>query len=160
MGLVFSTKDLPADEGTYTVITPGQYDVQMEAVEEKTTLSGGESWSLKMKIVSDQFKGRTFFLNYNVTNASEKTQQIARREVAQIASLIGVTDDISINSIKTNKVFTITLENRANPSDSSKVFYNARSWKLKNEVAGIKAVQDKLLGSSPTTTAPKKPWIK
>lgn len=151
MGVTFKASEVPAQSNEYAPITPGQYNVQMDEVQEKETLSGGVSWSLKMKIVGPESIGRTFFLNYNVENSNAKTQEIARREIAEIAALVGAKDDISIETIKTNKVFSITLEQRP---VGDKIYYNAKSWKLANEAASIKKVQDAL----PTTKTSKKPW--
>jgi hypothetical protein len=120
----------------------------MDTVEEKQTLAGGVSWNLKMKIISDKFTGRTFFLSYNVENANKTTQDIARREIAQIAELVGAGDDISIESIKTNAIFTITLEQRP---VGDKVYYNAKSWVLADK---------KTVAAAPSTTTTAKPWQK
>jgi hypothetical protein len=149
MGIVFKASEVPAGND-YAPITPGVYNVQMDTVEEKQTLAGGVSWNLKMKIVSEAFKGRTFFLSYNVENANKTTQDIARREIAQIAELVGASDDISIESIKTNSVFSITLEQRP---VGDKVYYNAKNWALTETVK-------KSVATAPSTTTKAKPWAK
>lgn len=158
MGVTFKKSEVPAGQD-YAPINPGLYDVQMDSVEEKQTLSGGVSWNLKMKIVSEAFKGRTFFLSYNVENANSTTQDIARREIAEIATLVGAGDDISIETIKTNKVFTIVLEQRVNPSNPDKVFYNSKSWKLKNETSAPPSPAG-ITKAAPSTTTKAKPWAK
>jgi len=146
MGFSFKKSELPVQDNVYAPIAPGVYEVQMETVEEKATLSGGISWSFKMKIPAT---GRTFFLNYNVENANSTTQEIARRDIAEIATLIGVDDDISLDTIKTNKKFSIVLEQRP---VGDKVYYNAKKWSI--------ASQGPSAATAPTTKKVSPPWEK
>lgn len=147
MSFSFKKSELPVQDNVYAPIAPGVYEVQMEAVEEKATLSGGISWSFKMKIPAT---GRTFFLNYNVENANSITQEIARRDIAEIATLIGAGDDISLDTIKTNKRFSIVLEQRP---VGDKVYYNAKKWAL---------ASPSQITAAPSTTTKKvsPPWEK
>jgi hypothetical protein len=126
----FSFKPVVAEsDGVYSPIAPGIYDVQFDTLEEKPTVTGGIQWSAKMKIVGS---GRTFFLQWNVENASEVAKRIAREQLTQIATLIGVQNDISIESIRTNKIFTITLEQRV---VGEKTYYQTKGpWKLAQAV--------------------------
>jgi hypothetical protein len=139
-------KELSQSTGEYAPIAPGVYTVQFESLEEKPTLAGGEQWSAKMKIPATN---RTFFLNWNVVHENPTVQTIAREQISQIADLLGVGDDISIESIKTNKQFVITLEQRP---VGDKTYYQVKGkWKLA-EVAAP------LAPKAPEKKAP--PWQK
>jgi hypothetical protein len=118
-----------ATDGEFAPIAPGVYTVQFQDLKEKETQSGGVQWSALIKITAGaKFVGRTFWINWNVVNQSEKAQEIARREIARIADLIGIGDDISIETMKTNAHFEITLE--AAPEYMGKPQYNVKNWKL------------------------------
>lgn len=150
MGFSFK-KEEGTNDGVYAPIAPGVYDVQFDTLEEKATAKGGVAWNAKMKIVGS---GRTFFLSWNVENASEVAQRIAREQITQIANEIGVSsDDISIESIKTNKLFTVTLEQRV---FEDKTFYQTKGpWKL------AQAAQKSLnMPTTPATEKKKNPWDK
>lgn len=151
MGFSFKLSELPEQQNNYEPIPPGEYSVQMESVEEKQTASGeGVMWNLKMKIVSDKYKGRTFFLSYNVENKNNQTQEIARREIGNIARLIGVSsDDISLETIKSNKILTAQLDQRP---VGDKVYYNVKKWSL-GQIPAAPSQQA-------TTTKAAPPWIK
>lgn len=150
----FSFKPVVSEQTTeFAPIAPGEYQVQFAELEEKPTQSGGVQWSAKMKIPATN---RTFFLSWNVENASEVAQRIAREQISQIASLLGVQDDISIESIKTNKLFTVVLEQRPY---NDKVYYQTKGpWKLADilNVSAVKKVQDKL--ALPVAEKKKNPW--
>jgi hypothetical protein len=121
----FSFKQEVVEVKVFAPIAPGVYDVKFDSLEEKQTQSGGVSWNAKMKIINS---GRTFFLSWNVENASEVSQRIAREQLTQIATLLGVQSDINLESIKTNKAFTITLEQRVY---GDKTYYQTKGpWKL------------------------------
>lgn len=146
-------KEVSQQTNDYAPIAPGVYTVQFDTLEEKPTQAGGVQWSAKMKILAT---GRTFFLSWNVENKSEVAQRIAREQISQIADLLGVGDDISIDSIKTNTAFEITLEQRV---VGDKTYYQTKgAWKLAptNIAAGVKKVQDALLASPKKAT----PWSK
>lgn len=145
-------KEVSTQTNDFAPIAPGVYTVQFDSLEEKPTQSGGVSWNAKMKIPST---GRTFFLSWNVENASEVAQRIAREQLSQIADLLGVGDDISIDSIKTNKQFVITLEQRVY---GDKTYYQTKgAWKLAET-----SLNDAVKMVTKAFEAPKKknPWDK
>jgi hypothetical protein len=149
-------KEVSENDGVYAPIIPGVYNVQFDTLEEVETQTGGFKWSAKMKIVGS---GRTFFLNWNVKNASESAQRIAREQITQIANLLNVPSElIDLESIKTNKIFTVTLEQRPY---NDKVYYQTKGpWKLADSLnaSAIKNVQDKL--ALPISEKKKNPWDK
>ena len=149
-------KELGINDGVYEALKPGLYDVQFDTLEEKPTQTGGIQWSAKMKIVGS---GRTFFLSWNVENQSEVAQRIAREQISQIANLLGVGDDISIESIKTNKIFTITLEQRV---VGDKTYYQTKGpWKLAQAANKSLAEGAKMVEKAFTAPVAKKtPWSK
>lgn len=151
-------KEVSVQTDDFAPIAPGVYDVQFDTLEEKSTSKGGVMWQAKMKIVGS---GRTFFLTWNVECASEVAQRIAREQITQIANVLGVPSDlIDLESIKTNKIFTVTLEQR--PVDD-KVFYQTKGpWKLAQTVnksldAGVKMAA-KTLGVVASSGSKAKPW--
>ena len=150
-------KEVSENDGVYAPIVPGVYDVQFDTLEESSTQTGGVKWSAKMKIVGS---GRTFFLNWNVESSSETAQRIAREQITQIANLLGVPSDlIDLESIKTNKVFTVTLEQRPY---NDKIYYQTKGpWKLAQPSPGLsKGVANVVsaLGLAPAKKA--NPWDK
>jgi hypothetical protein len=140
----FSFKKEIAVQNEYAPIAPGVYTVQFESLEEKVPPYGGIQWSAKMKILGT---GRIFFLSWNVEHANEIVQRIARNQISQIAELLGTAEDISINTIKTNKHFIITLEQR---SHNDKIYYQTKGdWKLAESTStpladAVKKVQESL----------------
>lgn len=149
-----------ATSGEYAPIAPGVYNVKFEDLNERATQSGGVQWSAKLKIVDgNSFVGRTFFVNWNVVNNSEKAQEIARREIAQIADLMGIGDDISIETMRTNKTFTIQLD----VGDYlGKPDYKAKNWKLAGGAAAApaKTFTTAVKPTVAATTTKAKPWSK
>ncbi|MEY3787128.1 MAG: hypothetical protein RIQ94_182 [Pseudomonadota bacterium] len=151
----FSFKKVAVEDQAYAPILPGHYNVKFETLEEKATLSGGIAWNAKMKI---EGSNRTFFLSWNVENASEVAQRIAREQISQIAELLGVGNDISIESIKTNTVFNVLLEQRV---VGDKTYYQTKgAWKLGETSSIEKAVEmaEKAFGIAPAKK--KAPWEK
>lgn len=147
--------------GEFAPIAPGVYNVKFDDLKERPTQSGGVQWSAMLKIVDGaKFVGRTFWVNWNVVNANDKAQEIARREIAQIADLMGIGDDISIETMRTNKVFTIQLD----VGDYlGKPDYKPKNWKLAGEAVGVAAPAKTFtttVKAAPSTTAKAKPWDK
>lgn len=147
---MFSFKLSEVTESSFSPIDPGQYKVQIEDVEEKSTLKGGVSWSFKMKVIDSQ---RKFFLNYNVENSNKVAEGIARGEVLEIAKAMGLSkDDVSIDSMRTNDIFSITLEQRP---VGDKIYYSAKNWK---KVGPTMSEAKKMVADTFKEPAKKVPW--
>lgn len=76
---------------TFDPLPEGKYLCIVESSELRPTKAGtGNGINLKLQVVSDKFKGRTFFhwLNYN--NPSEEAQRIGRAELAMLCRATGV----------------------------------------------------------------------
>jgi hypothetical protein len=154
-------KEVSENDGVYAPIPNGTYTVIFDSLDEGVTQKGGIAWNAKMKIVSNN---RTFFLNWNVENANEVAQRIAREQITQIANLLGVPSDlIDLESIKTNKLFVVNLEQR---SVGDKVYYQTKGpWKLAVSNVPSSVVTDAankvnaILGTAGATKK-KSPWDK
>lgn len=151
----------PSENNDFSPITAGQYTVQFQDIQEKETKSGGLQWSALLKITGGaKFVGRTFWINWNVVNSSEKAQEIARREIAQIAAMIGTGDDISIETLRTNAHFDITLDVG---EYLGKPQYNVKKWALHSEAAKTPNFVTKTTAPAAKPAAPaakKQPWAK
>ena len=150
-------KEVSENDGVYAPIPNGTYTVQFDSLEEVVTQKGGIAWNAKMKIVSNN---RTFFLNWNVENESLIAQSIARERITQIANLLGVPSDlIDLESIKTNKLFVVNLEQR--PS-GDKIYYQTKGpWKLAVSnvpTPALSAGMDKVNAILGAPAKKKSPW--
>ena len=81
------------DEGGFTPIPPGRYDLQVTEMKERQTRAGGLSLSLTARVVGPSSAGRLVFDNFNIQNANPKAQEIGLRRLHSLSMCSGVRKD-------------------------------------------------------------------
>lgn len=169
MSFSFKRSEVDTSQGEFAPIAAGKYHIEMQDLRERETQAGGIQWSAMFKIVAgEKFVGRTFWVNWNVVNESEKAQNIARAEISHIADLLNLGDDISVETLKTSTVFDIVLDVG---EYLGKPDYKVKSWKLAETAAPQKTfTTGKAAPKAAPTTKPaeapakpaakKQPWAK
>jgi len=77
--------------GEYKPVPDGWYDVLCENAETKKNKNGqGEHISATFVIVSEEYKGRKVFVNWNTVNPNETAQKIGRGELARFCKAAGL----------------------------------------------------------------------
>lgn len=100
----------------------GKYKAQVVNSETKATAAGGLMLKLDFEILDGEFAGRHVFENFNIVNASEKAQQIARGVLAKLCvscGLPGVPDD-SLDLHERPVVIDVAIEKSKDPQYGDK----------------------------------------
>ena len=73
------------------VIPVGEYNLQMASSQIKPTQAGdGHFVEATLEVLDGQYKGRKFWMTYNVWNKNETTVRIAQQELSAIGHAVGV----------------------------------------------------------------------
>lgn len=76
--------------GTYEVLPPGKYLVQIVASEMRVTKDGrGQYLYLELDVLEGNYTGRKLFDRLNLVNANPDTVQIAQRTLSSICRAVG-----------------------------------------------------------------------
>lgn len=76
--------------GTYEVLPPGKYLVQIVASEMRVTKDGrGQYLYLELDVLEGKYTGRKLFDRLNLVNANPDTVQIAQRTLSSICRAVG-----------------------------------------------------------------------
>jgi hypothetical protein len=77
--------------GTYEVLPPGDYKVQIVQSDMMNTKNGnGQYLWLEMDIVDGEYQGRKVWDRLNLVNPNQQAQEIAQKQLSAICHAIGV----------------------------------------------------------------------
>ena len=79
------------EKKSFDPLEPGQYQAVVMDAELKDTSTGGKQLVLQWEITGPRHEGRFDWDRHNVENASPKSVQIARENLAKICECVGVT---------------------------------------------------------------------
>ena len=122
----------------------GEYQLVVEGSEIKMTKAGNGSYAgFTMQVVDGPHQGRKVWLNCNLTNPSEKAEQIGRAELKGLAAACGVTGTLSDTSQLHGRMFRGLVDQET-----------GRDGKVRNRI--VKCLTGKgLAPTTPATTTPQ-----
>jgi len=75
----------------YTPLPVGDYQMEIVESEYKATSKGtGMLLACKAQVVGGEYEGRPFYINYNLENSNDQTQEIGQRNFAGLRRALGV----------------------------------------------------------------------
>ena len=110
------------NEPVSSILPQGDYKVQCEKVELKTTKAGtGKYINAQFNVVSEEGKGRKVFHMFNVENPSNQAQTIGRTQLKSVMESAGLSPQLAVGksyqevaAILLNQVVGIKLKHREN----------------------------------------------
>ena len=92
LGQVFNTQDLPENSGgDFSPIPAGWYTAKISEAELKTTKAGnGQYINVRYDITGPEYQGRVVFGMLNITNPSQKAEDIGRAQLGELLRAIGL----------------------------------------------------------------------
>lgn len=128
----------PAAE--FSPLPAGEYTARIIEDNLRTTNKGGQSLAVKWVITEGAFKGRSILQHLNIVNASPEAENIAKRQLANIAQAVGFTQTLRDTSVLHNKdVSLVVVLDKPTPDGTI--------W---NKIKAVKPL-------APKVEAPKKP---
>ena len=110
MEFSFKLADMPAeDEFDNTPLPSGNYEAVIKHADQHESKSGNTSLKLEWQIVEGNHKGRLIWQYINAWHESERTREIAMKELGRVMRAVGI-DDLNDVSQLRNKLANIHLK--------------------------------------------------
>ena len=140
----------------FRLITPGDYEAMVTESDITTTSKGGKMLKLTFTIVKGEFEGMKILSNYNIENASPKTQEIAWQHIGKLLKAIGKTSMTRTEDLH-DKRLVISVYNKKEENYIDKDGVERES--VKPTITNYEAVAGIVNGTTATVAAvPDKPW--
>jgi putative intracellular protease/amidase len=143
----------PAED--FTIIPPGEYQALIVASDVKpTNKRDGHYLEITYQILGGEFANRKLWSRHNLDNKSQKTVEIAEREVSAICHAVGYLQKLEDSVVLHNKPMVIRVEVEA--ADATK----GRN-KDQNVIKAWKPIGDGAVVATPAAATPapgKSPW--
>jgi Protein of unknown function (DUF669) len=115
-----------ATDSGFDTLPPGQYSVQVEKAEMKTTKAGnGEYINCQFTILDGAGVGRKIFHTFNTKNPNEKAVQIGLGQLKSFMTCAGKKDPNSLKSVEDllglSALATVKIEKSEDYGDKNKI---------------------------------------
>lgn len=160
LGQVFNTQDLPENSGgDFAPIPSGWYTAKISEAELKTTKAGnGQYINVRYDITGPEYQGRVIFGMLNITNSSQKAEDIGRAQLGELLRAIGLprigdTDELIGHDVQ---IKTKIQKDKTGEYEDKNIVTN---WKS----AGDAGYTDKIPFDTPSPSdnnGSKPPWVK
>lgn len=114
-------------EMDFSPVPPGKYVCEVTESEVKVNSKGtGKICKVRAKVSEGEFKGRSLFLNFNVSHESVKAQQIGKAQFKSLCKSCGIiSGEIEDSSELHGKKFgaSVKLEDRGDYGEQNTVSY-------------------------------------
>jgi hypothetical protein len=150
--------------GTYEVLPPGKYLVQIVASEMRVTKDGrGQYLYLEIDVLEGKYTGRKLFDRLNLVNANPDTVQIAQRTLSSICRAVG---KMQVSSSEQLHLIPLIVDVRVRPpkgqyGETNSVRYLPRSGPTAPQVAPTSVPAPRVAATPapvPTPPAAGLPW--
>jgi hypothetical protein len=137
--------DFNLKEYVRSALPDGRYTFRIKNAELKYSKSGDQMANIQLEVVSEFRRGQTIFKNLNIYNPSEAAQRMAREELADICTYVGIDNLKDLKELH-NKIVdadVIAKEYMGKPSNEVKRFYETVGIKTDFQAPEQPIVEDK-----------------
>ena len=142
----------------FTVIPPGEYNVQVVKTEIKDTKSGdGKRLNLQFKVLDGDFKGRIVFTGLNIVNQNQQAVEISMKELTSICKACGKAEIQDSDELKN---IPLTVMVKVKPANGNYAEQNQITKYMPYSEGGQVSSSDSSSGESEQASEEDMPWNK